>query len=127
MDTRVKYRRYIKRILLLLSILFIAYLFYSCTRPYAHYCKDELIQEINSPDGQKKLNIYQGPPQNSIMVDFYVIAEIEFLNKKIFKSKVIYGKDHSEFEKANWIDDQYVEIDGTIIDIENPKTWVTMK
>lgn len=91
------------------------------------YGENELIGEFFSPTGSLKMYIYQGPPEDVAMVDFYVIGEIQYINTPLGEREVVYYRYHDEFKECYWKDEEHVVINGTEIDIKNPKTWVNDK
>ena len=58
------------------------------------YSEEEKIQEIYSPDHSVKMNIYQGPPADAVMVDFYVVCEME--DSSSGRKDVVYKRIHEE-------------------------------
>lgn len=95
------------------------------------YGMEELIYECYSPDETVKLSIYQGPPDDAVMVDFYVVGEIEHKKKILLwdytKKEMIFYKYHEMYKDAYWIDNENILIDGCKIDILNKETWVNDK
>ena len=120
-------KKLIKKLLLLVLLLVVAYMFYCCVNPIPKYSEKELIQVLDSPDGKKKLNIYLGPPEWAIMVDDYIVGEVEFLDHLFRKKKVIYSKYHTDLEEAKWLDNERVLINRKVMDIYNSETWVYIK
>lgn len=117
------YLKKIKKILFYLTVLLCIELLYDMLNPNMYYSKDELIKVLYSPDKSKKLCIYQGPPEDSIMVDFYVVGVVDY-TKRGFKKDVIYNEYHCTLESAAWLDNTHVEINERVIDISNRDTWI---
>lgn len=92
------------------------------------YGEAELLESCYSPDSNIELRIYQGPPADAVMVDFYVVGEIKFQKegnlKEHAEEDVIYYKYHEEYENAYWLDNEHVVINGCEIDITDQKTWI---
>lgn len=85
-----------------------------------------MILSLCSSDKRFELKIYQGPPEDSIMVDDYVVGEVEFCEKEdtLHDSEMIYFKKHETYESAYWADDTHVVINGNKIDVLNKDTWI---
>lgn len=90
------------------------------------YGENEMILLLPSPDKRFELKIYQGPPEDSIMVDDYVVGEVYFCKKESVShnSDMIYFKNHETYESAYWVNDTCVVINGNKIDILNKDTWI---
>jgi len=107
-----------KRILIFISLVIgIAIFTISCINKNPEYSADELVCEYDSPDETMTLRIYQGPPEDTIMVDYYVVGEIEFKNKIFFSKKIIYYEYHEEFQDAYWLDNENVVINEKMVEI----------
>lgn len=113
-----------KRKIKLLVILGLLLLLIGRNNKVPDYSENELIGKFPSPTGALKMYIYQGPPEDVAMVDFYVIGEIQYINKPLREREVVYYRYHDEFKECYWKDDERVVINGIEIDIKNPKTWV---
>ena len=86
------------------------------------YSEEEKIQEIYSPDHSVKMNIYQGPPADAVMVDFYVVCEME--DSSSGRKDVVYYRNHEEHNECYWLDNETVVINGEKIDITDKNTWI---
>lgn len=86
--------------------------------------ENELIGEFLSPNENLKIYIYEGPPKDSVMVDFYVVGEVEYMKTPLHEKALIFYRYHEKFEECYWIDDEHVVINGTEIDIADKNTWV---
>lgn len=106
-----------KRLIFIFLMIGIAIFTNSCINKDPEYSADELVCEYDSPDKTMTLKIYQGPPEDTIMVDFYVVGEVEFKDKKLFGKKMIYYEYHEEFQNAYWLDDKTVVINEKVVEI----------
>lgn len=106
-----------KRLKLIFMVIGIAIVIFSCSNRKPDYGDDEMVCEYDSPDETMVLRIYQGPPEDTIMVDFYVVGEVEFKDKKLFNKKMIYYEYHEEFQDAYWLDDKNVVINEKRVEI----------
>ena len=78
-----------KRFIFIFLVIGIVISMISCLNKKPEYTVDELVYECDSPDKTMKLKIYQGPTKDAIMVDFYVVGEIEFkaaIPKSVYKT-----------------------------------------
>lgn len=80
------------------------------------YSQNELVGEFYSPINLKKISIYQGPDKDAVMVDNFVVGEMD--------DKIIYYKYHDQFESCYWNDEDNVVINGQIINVEDKDTWI---
>ena len=106
-----------KRLIFISLVIGIAIFTISCINKNPEYSADELVCEYDSPDETMTLRIYQGPPEDTIMVDYYVVGEIEFKNNIFFSKKIIYYEYHEEFQDAYWLDDENVVINEKRVEI----------
>lgn len=111
-----------KNIFLVLPILLILV---SCKNyKVPDYGYEELVGEYYSPTNSKKVCVYQGPTKEAIMVDDFVVCEIEDEKDSYYKNKIIYYKNHEQFFECYWKDDDNIVINGQIINIADKKTWI---
>lgn len=105
---------------------FVIILAYTCLSGVPKYNKKILVAQIDSPNKEVQLSIYQGPMPDSVMVDDYVVGEItvatELLGMK--KNRMIYYQYGEIFEEAYWVDNETIVINGKSLHINDPKTWL---
>lgn len=111
-------RTIFKKILVILIILSVSigsliyWLFFDINR----IPQGELIDQIESPSGEYRLNIYL--VNAGATVSYAIRGELAYshLHKK---SKNIYWNYKEETALVKWIDDHTVDINGHIIDVRN--------
>ena len=115
-----------KKIVLSLALLVVMVLglIFAILNKGPSYSEDELVGEWYSPNKSVKVCIYQGPPQDAVMVDFYVVGEIQYEGKSLFNKKMIYYKYHEAFEDCYWEDNEKVVINGNVINVNDKGTWI---